>query len=92
MVHIYDQKMDAVDRHNQMVENNKVPFKTLKWWKKLILHIINLSIVNSYIIYKECCKTNATAQFSEEAGWTADPDFWWEQHVLAGQLLGSLRG
>lgn len=56
MVHIYDQKMDAVDRHNEMVENNKVPFKTLKWWKKLILHIINLSIVNSYIIYKECCK------------------------------------
>lgn len=46
MVHIYDQKMGAVDRYNQMVENNKVPFKTFKWWKKLILHIINLSIVN----------------------------------------------
>lgn len=56
MVHIYDQKMGAVDRHNQMVENYKVPIKTLKWWKKLIFHIINVSIVNSYIIYKECCK------------------------------------
>lgn len=56
MVHIYDQKMDAVDRHNEMVENNKVPFKTLKWWKKLILHIINLSIVNRISYTKNAAK------------------------------------
>nr|XP_022290940.1 piggyBac transposable element-derived protein 4-like [Crassostrea virginica] len=54
MVHVYDKKMGAVDRNNQMVENYKLNIKTLKWWKKLFFHLINVAIVNSYIIYKEC--------------------------------------
>ena len=37
-----------------MVENYKLNIKTLKWWKKLFFHLINVAIVNSYIIYKEC--------------------------------------
>lgn len=58
MVHVYDQKMGAVDRSNQMVENYKLGIKTMKWWKKLIFHIINIAIVNSYILYKENCSFN----------------------------------
>ncbi|XP_062604100.1 piggyBac transposable element-derived protein 4-like [Saccostrea cucullata] len=56
MVQTYDKKMGAVDRHNQMIENYKLPIKTLKWWKKLFFHIMNVAIVNSYILYKESCK------------------------------------
>ena len=55
MVHAYDLKMGAVDRNNQMVENYKLNIKTLKWWKKLFFHLINVAIVNAYIIYKENC-------------------------------------
>ena len=54
MVLVYNKKMGAVDRNNQMVENYKLNIKTLKWWKKLFFHLINVAIVNSYIIYKEC--------------------------------------
>ena len=53
MVVAYDGKMGAVDRNNQMVASYKLNIKTLKWWKKLIFHLINLAVVNAYVVYKE---------------------------------------
>ena len=59
VVKVYDEKMGAVDRNNQMIENYKLCLKTMKWWKKLFFHMINIAIVNSYILYKECCESSS---------------------------------
>lgn len=41
-----------------MVENYKFGIKIMKWWKKFIFYIINIVIVNFYILYKENCSFN----------------------------------
>ena len=58
--------MGAVDRNNQMVENYKLNIKTLQWLKKLFFHLINMAIVNSYIIYKECTTRSTPLVLVEE--------------------------
>ena len=45
--------MGAVDRCDQMVAYSCFTRRTMKWWKKVFFHLFSLSILNSYILYKE---------------------------------------
>ena len=53
IVHEYNKYMGAVDRCDQMVAYSCFRRRTLKWWKKVFFHLFSLSILNSYILYKE---------------------------------------
>ena len=53
IVHVYNQYMGGVDRADQLVSYQSVALKTVKWWKKLFFHIINLALVNAYKLYQE---------------------------------------
>ena len=57
-VHEYNKYMGAVDRSDQMVGYNCFQRRTLKWWKKCIFHMLNLCVVNAYILYKEWHEAN----------------------------------
>ena len=48
----YDKFMSGVDRADQMLNYAPFPCKTVKWWKRLFFHIVNISVMNSYIMYK----------------------------------------
>ena len=45
--------MGGVDRTDQLLKPYEVPRKTLKWYKKLAIHFMQLSILNSFIVYQK---------------------------------------
>lgn len=48
----YDKFMGGVDRSDQMVSYATFSARTLKWWKRVIFHVLSLAVLNSYILYK----------------------------------------
>ncbi|KAG5863115.1 hypothetical protein JTB14_014935 [Gonioctena quinquepunctata] len=63
VVSTYNKKMGGVDLADQMIEYYRSFFKTKKWSFKVILHLFDLAVVNSWMEYKndfEATKTNAT--------------------------------
>ena len=53
----YNQYMNGVDRSDQLISRYHVLRKTIKWWKTLFFHMIDISVVNSYILFKSYQKT-----------------------------------
>ena len=49
----YDKNMGGVDHSDQMVSYATFSCRTLKWWKRVIFHVISLATLNAYIIYKQ---------------------------------------
>ena len=49
----YNQYMNGVDRSDQMLGTNNVLRKCMKWWKTLFFHLIDIAVVNSYILFRE---------------------------------------
>jgi len=49
----YNQYMNAVDRSDQMLATNNVLRKCMQWWKTLFFHLIDIAVVNSFILFKE---------------------------------------
>ena len=49
----YNKYMNAVDRSDQILATNNVLRKCLRWWKVLYFHLIDIAVVNSFILFKE---------------------------------------
>ena len=49
----YNKYMGGVDRTDQLLERFKVARKCMKWYKKLALQLIQLSLLNSFLLYKK---------------------------------------
>jgi len=41
----------GVDISNKFISEYEMHSKTLKWWKRIFFHLLDLSIVNSWILY-----------------------------------------
>lgn len=52
VVNMYNQKMGGVDLTDQMMEYYRSFFKTRKWTLKVILHLFDMVVVNSWMEYK----------------------------------------
>ena len=52
MVDRYNTYMGGVDKSDQLLSYYGFCHRTVKWWKRAAFHLIDLSIVNSYILYK----------------------------------------
>jgi len=48
----YNQRMGAVDRMDQLLEPYSAPRKSLKWYHKLAIHLIQVSMLNAYCLYR----------------------------------------
>ena len=48
----YDKYMGRVDRSDQMVSYATFNSRTLKWWKRFIFHVMSLSVLSAYLLYK----------------------------------------
>lgn len=55
---IYNKFMSGIDRSDQMVSYYSSPRKSLRWYKKVFFHLIDLIVWNSFYIYKKYCKNN----------------------------------
>ena len=47
----YNKYMNAVDRSDQILATFNIQRKCLKWWKVMFYHLIDIAIVNSYILF-----------------------------------------
>ena len=49
----YNKYMNAVDRSDQILTTNSIQRKCMKWWKTMFYHLIDMAVVNSYILFLE---------------------------------------
>ena len=64
----YNLKMNAVDRSDQMLSTFNIQRKCLTWWKTLFFHLIDMAVVNSYILFLEH-KANNPNEIERPAGY-----------------------
>ena len=49
----YNKYMGGIDSNDLLLKYTEFSRRTVKWWKKVFFRIVNLSIVNAYIIFLE---------------------------------------
>ncbi|XP_057658777.1 piggyBac transposable element-derived protein 4-like isoform X1 [Diorhabda carinulata] len=54
MVSKYNESMGGVDHLDQMMSYYPIERKTLKWSKKIGIHILHLCMYNAFILYNKC--------------------------------------
>lgn len=52
-VHQYVRYMMGVDLSDQLMQYYTFLRKSCKWWRKLMIHFINMAIMNAYILHKK---------------------------------------
>ena len=52
-IHRYNQYMNAVDRSDQMLAYDNVRRKCYRWWKTLFFHLIDIAVVNGFILFQK---------------------------------------
>ena len=50
--------VNAVDKSDQMLSKYSLLHKYVWWWKTLFFHIIDISIVNAYVLFREYQKSH----------------------------------
>ncbi|KAL0861647.1 hypothetical protein ABMA27_009141 [Loxostege sticticalis] len=55
----YNKFMSGIDRCDQMVSHYSSPSKTARWYKKVIFHLLDLAVWNSFYIYENYVKRNS---------------------------------
>lgn len=53
LVNQYNKYMGGVDRADQLLSYSPFKVKTLKWWKRVWFHMVNVALTNSFILYRE---------------------------------------
>ena len=53
IIHYYNKYMGGVDSNDQLMQYSVFSRQTVKWWKKAFFCLLNLAMVNSFILYCE---------------------------------------
>lgn len=48
----YNEHMSGIDRADQMISYYSCPSRTVRWYKKVIFHLLDLAVWNAYYLYK----------------------------------------
>jgi hypothetical protein len=49
----YNANMGGVDRHDQMLQPYSAARKSMKWYRKLGIHFLQIALLNAHILYKK---------------------------------------
>ena len=55
-VHDYNTNMGGFDRSDQLLSYCSTPRKTIKWYKKVFFHLLDIAVMNSYVLFKKLSK------------------------------------
>lgn len=62
----YNLNMAGVDRCDQLTSYYSCPRKSIRWYKKVIFHLLDVTVVNSFLLYRELTKSKMSLlQFRE---------------------------
>ena len=61
----YNLNMSGVDRCDQMISYYSSPRKSKRWYKKLLFHLLDICVWNSYFIYRKFHKSKTFLQFRD---------------------------
>ena len=78
----YNKLMGGVDANDQLLQYSEFSRRSTKWWKKVFFRIINLCMINAYILYNEHNK-------NKNKGKSTQQDF---RLGIIKQLLGETVG
>ena len=56
LVYQYNCYIGCVDCNDQLLKYSAFNRRTLKWWKKVFLRLLNVAMVNPYVLYCEWSK------------------------------------
>lgn len=62
----YNKYMSGVDRLDQLVSYYSCPRKTVRWYKKIIFHLLDVTLFNAYILFKKKIKNIRMIEFREK--------------------------
>ena len=57
VMHSYNQFMGGVDLNDQLAKYSAFNHRSCKWWKKVFFRLLNLAMVNAYVLYREWQKS-----------------------------------
>ncbi|XP_044745115.1 piggyBac transposable element-derived protein 4 [Coccinella septempunctata] len=52
-IHEYNQHMSGIDRSDQMLSYYSCPRKTIRWHKKVLFRLLDISVWNSFLLYRK---------------------------------------
>ncbi|CAH4034418.1 unnamed protein product [Pieris brassicae] len=58
-VEIYNRYMSGIDRSDQMISYYSCPRKTIRWYKKVLFHCLDMAVWNAFFLYRKYKKDNA---------------------------------
>ncbi|XP_053613881.1 piggyBac transposable element-derived protein 4-like [Plodia interpunctella] len=60
----YNKFMSGVDRSDQMINYYSSPRKTIRWYKKVLFHLLDTAVWNSFYLYKKYVLNNSKYELS----------------------------
>ncbi|PNF22598.1 hypothetical protein B7P43_G11510, partial [Cryptotermes secundus] len=61
----YNAHMGFVDKSDRMVNSYGIARRTWKWTKKLLFHLLDMTILNAYLLHKSCGRKMTHKKFRE---------------------------
>lgn len=62
----YNRNMGAVDKQDQLLEPYSAARKSMKWYKKLSFHLLQLPMLNAHILYQKSSGNKTSLQFEHD--------------------------
>ncbi|XP_056092682.1 piggyBac transposable element-derived protein 4-like [Rhinichthys klamathensis goyatoka] len=62
----YNKHMGGVDLSDQLLQYYTAQHKTMKWYRKIFLHFLDIAATNAFLIHKELCGNMTHKQFMEQ--------------------------
>jgi hypothetical protein len=53
-VEVYNRHMSGIDRADQMIAYYSCPRKTIRWYKKVFFHMLDIAVWNSFYLANQC--------------------------------------